>query len=335
MRTILIFFCVIFFVSRLYASDIDRSNHDHGNHIYAPAMVMGDHPHSKGEWMLSYRYGEMYMEGNRNGNSDVATDVVLDSFMVAPLRMDMKMHMFSVMYGVNDKLTFMGMLPYKILSMDHVNRMGVNFTTKSEGIGDAKLTGLYTLYHEGNKKFLLNGGISIPTGGVDKRDDMPTGSNQKLPYPMQLGSGTYDVLPSVTYTDYFGLWSVGTQLNMVVHLGDNDRNYRLGDSYNLTFWGGRKINNFTSIFVRLDGKAWEDINGADDQLNPMMVATARSDLRAGKTIDFLLGIDFVVPGVKFKNQRFLIEGGVPLYQNLDGPQLKNDYKITAGWQLLL
>jgi len=40
----------------------------------------------------------------------------------------------------------------------------------------------------------------------NERDDTPAGSNQKLPYPMQLGSGTIDLLPAIIYigqTDKF------------------------------------------------------------------------------------------------------------------------------------
>ena len=65
--------------------------------------------------------------------------------MVAPTKMTMEMHMLGVMYAANDDLTFMGMLPYVRLSMDHITRMGVKFTTDSEGIGDVKLSALYRL----------------------------------------------------------------------------------------------------------------------------------------------------------------------------------------------
>ena len=30
--------------------------------------------------------------------------------------------------------------------------------------------------------------------------------------------------------------------------------------------------------------------------------------------------------------RFAVEGGVPVYQNLDGPQLETDWVLTAGFQ---
>jgi len=120
----------------------------------------------------------------------VSQEEVLSEFMVSPTAMTMQMHMFGLMYGVSDKLMLMAMMPYSFLSMDLTNRMGEIFTTRSEGIGDMKLSGTYILYQQANQKLLLNVGVSVPTGSINERDNTPV-TDQKLPYPMQLGSGTY------------------------------------------------------------------------------------------------------------------------------------------------
>ncbi|MEQ8937882.1 MAG: hypothetical protein RLT30_04205, partial [Gammaproteobacteria bacterium] len=43
---------------------------------HAPIGVMGDHMHSKGEWMLSYRYMYMEMAGNRIGENSVTPETI-------------------------------------------------------------------------------------------------------------------------------------------------------------------------------------------------------------------------------------------------------------------
>src|SRR5882724_12256296 len=87
--------------------------------------------------------------------------------------------------------------------MNHVTRDGFRFTETSEGLGDLQLRGLYTVYaREGFRhRFLLNAGISIPTGSIDEKDFGPDRSlgRARLEYPMQLGSGTVDLLPGLTY----------------------------------------------------------------------------------------------------------------------------------------
>jgi len=167
-------------------NQIRSNNKDHSHHANHSPSKIGDHNHKQGEWMTSYRYSAMKMKGNRNGESKVSVSDVLADYMVAPTEMTMQMHMFGLMYGFSDKLTLMGMLPYKSVSMDHVTRMGMEFTTDSNGIGDVKLSGLYTLYNDDDdNKIILNAGISLPTGSIDERDNTPAGANQKLPYSMQ------------------------------------------------------------------------------------------------------------------------------------------------------
>lgn len=84
----------------------------------------------------------------------------------------------------------------------------------------------------------------------------------------------------------------------------------------------------------MDWQFWGNISGADPALNPAIVPTADPNLRGGNRLDLLFGLNFLVPkGLKFiKGQRFAIEMGFPIYQDLDGPQLETDFVLTAGWQ---
>ncbi|MEM8502201.1 MAG: hypothetical protein AAF716_03500 [Cyanobacteria bacterium P01_D01_bin.1] len=81
------------------------------------------------------------------------------------------------------------MLPYIFKDMDHVTRMGTEFTTNSEGFGDLKIGRLYTLLDRNRQRVHLNLGFSLPTGSIEERDTTPMGPDQILPYPMQIGSG--------------------------------------------------------------------------------------------------------------------------------------------------
>ena len=151
---------------------------------------------------------------------------------------------------------------------------------------------------------------------------------------MQPGSGTYNFLPGITYTEQQGNWSWGSQLKATIYLGENDNDYRLGNEVGLTMWGVRKLNRSASVSLRLDGKKWSNIHGADLSLNPMMVPTSRTDLRRGNRLDLLFGIDLIASEGKLHGNRLAIEFGLPIYQYLDGPQLEMDYRLTVGWQLV-
>ena len=114
---------------------------------------MGDHVHRQGEWMFSLRHMFMDMDGMYSGSSAISPSAVhAANYVVSPTRMTMDMQMLGAMFAPNDDLTLMLMLPHIDNEMDHVIQggtplVGLNggsttFTTRSEGIGDLKLTAL-------------------------------------------------------------------------------------------------------------------------------------------------------------------------------------------------
>lgn len=312
---------------------VHHSGHDHTRpDSHAPIGVMGDHLMRKGEIMLSYRYMQMDMDGNRAGTDRV--DIPLPGYMVSPTGMTMGMHMLGGMYAPSDRLTLALMLPFTSISMDHIRNMdGLPFTTESSGLGDIKLASMYGLYARPGRDLIFNFTISAPTGSIDERDDLPTMPpiNAHLPYPMQLGSGTWDVTPGLTYVHLYSSWSWGAQGLYTIRTGSNNNGYTLGNRLDLSAWIAKKITQSTSLSFRLNGLDWDNIDGMDAKLLPMpTVPTKDPNLRAGTRIDALAGINFVTPGLK--NLRLAAEAGAPVYQDLDGPQLETDLVFTLGAQ---
>lgn len=295
---------------------------------HAPIGVMGDHRHQSGEWMVSYRYMRMKMAGSLNGSSSISDRQILRAFRVTPTRMTMDMHMLGFMTAPNDTVTVAVMLPFVNKDMDHVARNGRTFSTQSSGLGDIRATALIGLVDEENHKLHFNAGVGLPTGSITARDTTPMGPDQLLPYPMQLGSGTLDLIPGMTYTGKSEDWSWGAQVQGVIRTGKNKRGYTLGNEGELSVWGARRWNDTVSTSLRLKGTTWGDISGSDPALNPRLVPTADPTLRAGSRLDVLGGVNLVTSN----GHRLLLEGGVPLAQSLDGPQLRTDYTFTAGWQ---
>ena len=299
----------------------------------APIGVMGDHTHHAGEWMVTYRYMFMDMDGNRDGTGRLnEQDVLAEGFMVVPTRMTMGMHMFGAMVALNDRLTLMAMLPYLQISMDHVTRMGDRFTTESEGVGDLRLTGLYVLRRWNRQQLHFNAGIGFPTGSIEKRDDTPAGANRKLPYPMQLGSGTFDLFPGITYVGQTDSWSWGAQLEGTLRLGRNNAGYSLGNRVAATVWGARKWTDWLSTSLRLNGQDWGNISGHDADLNPAMAPTADPGRRGGEQMDLMFGVNLLGKAGFVEHHRLAMEVGAPIYQSLDGPQLERKWLLTAGWK---
>ena len=307
---------------------LHAQNHGGRADDHAPIGVMGDHTHHEGEGMLSYRYMFMDMDGNRSGSNRVSTQDVLNQFMVSPEDMDMHMHMLGAMYAPTDSLTLMLMIPFIELSMNHQTRSGMRFKTRTQALGDISLTGLIKVWNNDDHFLHLNAGVSLPSGEIDSRDDTPAGAQMKLPYPMQAGSGTVDLLPGITYRGYEDAWSWGAQLRGTIRLGENDNDYTLGNRVQTTAWLGYLIAPEVSTSLRVNYERWGNIDGADPDLNPMMVPTADPDRRGGSRFD----LGFGVTTLAFEKSRLAVELLLPTYQDLDGPQLETDLQLIIGLQ---
>lgn len=288
------------------------------------------HTHEAGEWMVGFSSMGMHMDGNRSGTSDRSVAEVLDDFPVAPTRMDMQMHMLHLMYAPTERWTLTAMVPWAYLTMDHETRSGRTFRTRSGGLGDLRLAGLFRLDEGEGRRFVLETGVSLPTGSIDEKDDTPMG-RVRLPYPMQLGSGTVDLRPGLTYVGQSEDWGWGGHIGGTLRLGRNSNDYRLGHEAKATAWAARRFFPFMSLSLRAEGQAWGNIQGDDDRLNPNMVPTADPDLRGGRRVDVLLGLNLFAETGPLAGNRFAIEAGVPVHQWLDGPQLETDLLLSAAW----
>ncbi|WP_422105170.1 transporter [Winogradskyella sp.] len=312
-----------------------KSNRPDG---HAPISVMGDHMHNKGGFMLSYRYMHMNMEDLLRGTDDEAfADVLVPNggdYMVTPTNMPMDMHMLGAMYAINDKITFMAMLNYISMEMDHITAMGGTFTTESTGFGDTKISMLYRFFNKNRQQLHGQIGLSIPTGTIQNEDVTPASNGQDviLPYPMQIGSGTLDPEIALTYLCQGDLLSFGTQLRGTFRFGENSNEYRLGNRYALNNWLAVKATDWLSFSARVEGVVVGEIEGSNPDLNPGMVITADTDNSGGTFINSGLGFNLYAPTGALKDLRLGVEFATPLLQDLNGVQLKTKETITVGLQ---
>jgi len=338
-----------------------------GHDDYSPLGVMGDHAHQAGDAMFSYRYGIMEMNGNLIGSTPVSTQDIFDEgFTMAPTSMRMEMHMLGAMYAASDSITLMAMLPLKRMEMSSrmpmPNMPNMTMTRKAEtsGAGDLKLAGIFPLWAAGDhsRTLRLNAGLSIPTGSIKETDP---GTTMRMAYPMQLGSGTFDLLPGLTYISekFGGSW--GTQVASVIRLGENGEGYSLGNRFQATTWYSRKLNDMLSVSARIEGATWGNIDGQDAAMieTMSMSPNARADLRGGERVDILFGLNIFLDTDRWdkwdrlfidkdngqllqakpqensmdKETRLAIEIGFPVHQDLDGPQMKSDWSLMVGLQV--
>jgi hypothetical protein len=322
---------------------------------HAPIGVMGDHTHKQGEIMLSYRYMYMGMNQNYDGSQSISTANIVKpngSFTVSPKDMTMQMHMIGAMYALWEKLTIMAMVPIVQKSMNHTvaasaaTMAGVDsFNVATTGVGDAQLNFLSTIFAEGAHRITVGLGSGLPTGSINASSTTPVptpAQDRTVPYPMQLGSGTFDALPSLIYVFKADAFSIGTQAKGTIRIGRNSADYRLGDRVLLTSWFAYKVSSWLSTSLRAEWQTWGNVTGADSRIaqsapngSALSVPTAQPALQAGNRLDVFAGFNLYTdkgPGI---DQRLAFEFGYAAYQHLQGPQLGNQFSFTVGWQSAL
>lgn len=291
--------------------------------------VLGTHIHPAGQWMIGYEYMLDNMRGNLEGTHRVSDNRILDAYNAAPTDMTMQTHMLMLMYSPSNSLTLMVMLPYVIKSMNHVVRDGMHFIERSEGPGDAEVHALYTLFSTADfhHRLILSGGVSVPTGSIDRTLD-----GSRLEYPMQLGSGTVDLMPGLTYLGQTEQMAWGAEFIPTLRVGQNSNDYRLGNRYRLSGWGAWKLTPSASVSGRVDAHTWGDIRGRDPALDATDEPTKDVSVQGGRRIDLLLGLNAYFGSGSLRGLRLAIEAGAPVYQSLNGPQLQTSWLLRAGLQ---
>ena len=330
----------------------------HGSLGHAPIGVMSDHPHKKGEVMLSLRYMGMYMDGMGNGTNSISASKVTSpssyDYLVSPTNMTTQMIMFGAMWAPIEEITIVLMVPYLFKDMDHVvgqgPAAGQKFTARANGIGDISIAAMIPIIRNEKQLLMVNIGWGFPTGSIDETDnnplsDMMLGGKVQLPYPMQMGSGSYEWRPSVIYRQVlFDHLGIGIQGSAKIRLNENDNDYRLGEEYEVTAWSAVEVLKFLSASFRVAWQQSFNIHGRDPKIMtnstmPMMaekktVPTAFPGNQGYRRLYGFWGINLWAPQERgfLRGHRIAIEVGFPFYQSLDGPQLKDRVMGTVGWQ---
>ena len=342
------------------------ANHAHAHDVYAddhaPIGVMADHAHKKGEVMFSVRAMHMEMKGNQIGTGSVDPDTIATTvpnrfagmpmqpptLRIVPVEMRTDMYMLGAMWAPSDAVTLMVMGNYIEKEMDHITYRGGmgtdqlgTFTTNPKSLGDTKVAALFPLLGipeptaDRRDELTLKAGVSVPTGSIGQTDDILTPMGEtptiRVPYMMQTGTGTWDLEPALTYKGRRGKMGFGVQASASIKLGDNDADYAFGDVYEGSLWASYRPAQWISLSGRMRARTTGRVDGIDAVIMGP-VQTANPDFQGGERVDLIGGINLVGTHGGLAGHRLGLEIGLPVHQNLNGPQMAGDWFATLGWQ---
>jgi hypothetical protein len=336
----------------------EHAHHHHGHHGgHAPAGVMFDHMLSKsGDFMVGYRYMYGTQAGDMlHGSSEISDQVIVNNgcegnpCFLAPSGMNMHMHMIDLMYAPTDWLNLMLMPQFVDMDMsmrkldgapppatDTQRELITHHTlhqSETGGVGDTGMYAMFKLFDRPNHHLHATLGISAPTGdvGIRLRDTHRIEAGF-IHYGMQLGSGTWDFKPSITYTGQMDQWSWGAQLSGTKRLKDkNESGFAFGDIFQSTAWGSYNLLNWLSASVRgvytVQGSVRGEFIEPFNPLGPMDYPSSQG----GRYWDIGLGLNAVVPSGSLTGNRLGVEWLQPVDDDVNGYQLPRDGALSATW----
>lgn len=331
--------CLIFimFFGNYFSQELSWTSSRPDGH--APAGVMLDHCHHKGEVMFSYRYMPMFMEGMLDGTASIsANDIYSRMYMSSPHSMLMQMHMIGAMYAPSDRITLILMSNYIGNDMDLNSSMGMSFSTASSGFGDVSLGGLIKLINSKRQSVHMNVGLSLPTGSINQRGDTPTMEDIQLAYPMQLGSGTYDLISGLTYLAQKDKWSWGAQGIFTFRTGSNSFGYTLGNRLLGNAWTAFKLTEMVSISGSTSYENNGTIEGASTEIEmpgsmmPMMMPMFNSSNSGREILNIGIGCNIYLSKGILNNLRFGLEAKLPVWQKVNGIQMDQKFLLCSTIQ---
>ncbi len=276
----------------------------------APMGVFGDNTLRAGQILFSARYGQGVYEQNYIGTRKVTPQSILAGFPFAPRRMLQQTEYAVLEYAPSEDLTLMFTLPFQQSRLDYVEAGGGASNAVFGNPGDIKVTALYVLYREPGRQLHANLGVSVPTGFLDYQTDQPSQTFPNLPYMIRTSSGSYDLMPGLTYRGQSDLSTWGSQVTGTIRTGLNRAGYELGDQIDLTAWWSVRWTPRLATSARIDGQSWGNVRQSDPRLNQSLSPVNVPGLQGGSRINLLLGFSYYLPQNRVPGQIFSVEAGV-------------------------
>jgi len=201
------------------------------------------------------------------------------------------------------------------------------------GVGDTTMSALVNLFRMSGHKLHFGVGFSAPTGNVGlefRRVFQIDGG--LVHFGMQLGSGTWDFLPSLTYNGQHDRWSWGAQLNGVKRMEkQNKSGYRLGDILQATTWGSYRLTNWLSTSIRGIYTAQGAIRGDFNAFNGRSGPQDFPANQGGQFWDIGFGVNATVPRGRWAGNSLSFEWLQPIHDDINGYRLERKGALSASW----
>ncbi len=304
----------------------------------APAGVNEDALLVPGTFEARYSMDIVNFEGLKVGTEEIPAILVLRDWDLAALSMTAQRHELELRAGILDWLGASLTVPFLHTSTEFASEL-LRGNPSTSGIGDLEVHALLGLHDGWPYRAHLITGVSLPTGSVEAAGQLPSGTigdrDRTLRYPMQPGDGTFALMPGAVFVAENEYGTVGFRAQARLPVGENDRGWTRGKSYDGQIWMAHRFTDWISGSVRVRYHKMGDLLGADASLDAFSSPLAHPDLQGGTRVEIPIGMNLRFPEGTLQRNRIHLEFIVPVHQDLDGPQLTPSSGFAIAWSLAL
>ena len=241
-------------------------------------------------------------------------------------------HTVEVAYAPHPRVTLVTEVPFVQKEIERVDSTaigacaGVRCQHQTEGVGDVRFAMIVPFIKKDFESSQIHIGFDVPTGSIRRQGGTPL----RLPYLAQIGNGTVDFEWGWTYRGAIDRFSWGGQALGRHPIARNGLDYREGSQFIGRIWGAVRLFAGIDVSFRADWEKQNEIEGFDRGLRPAVDPAEDAEKYERIAITLSPGLSFEVPGLS--GQRVGAEVGIPVYQEVDGPQLERDWSIKTAWR---
>lgn len=322
----------------------------------APMGVFGVDMPAAGKLVLSITPNFANLSGIKIGTRTVSNEYIVttvpfflnprQTVRIIPQNIAVATQVVGLSYGVTKDLAMVltaGMVEKNLNALTFRGTAGILPLGRSlpgtTSLADFTLSGVYRIYQDDIHRIQLTLGFSFPTGNSRATFSdflLPDGIRRNIRafYGMQPGSGTFDILPGVAYAGYLGPWSWGLAYRARLPLGPNPQGYLWGDLHEFNGWAGYTWTPGLTTTFRVNGSTQGVIRGFDPEIRGPAVP-ANPNFYGGQRVELFGGATISGKFIGYENTTLAVEAGLPVYQNLNGPQIMKNWQagMSLRWKI--
>ena len=302
-----------------------------------PVGVLGAAAAAAGDLTFTWNWEGVERSGVRVGDeagalADATGDPAAPTALGAVRSARAEVHRFGVHFELKEGLDLDFVMPYRDARLQAVDtQSGDRFEQRANGLGDLEIGALWSEAQSDGDTLTYGMAVTLPTGSTDEKG----GVDEQLPYFLQPGAGAWSFIPRAYVVGRTDEWSWGYGGHYTARLGVGGEDWHKGNELELGAWASNRLNRDTSISLRFEATHRDGVSGTDDRIedplgdgSPPPTNFHDASNTGGTLVRLYGGLNYVGT----RGNRFALEIGVPLHEDVRGVQVSTGITYGLGWR---